>query len=93
MIERETATREQWLAAREDLLKREKEHTRLGDELARQRRELAWVRIEKDSASKPTRNEDPCRGLDGRSQRSIGRLRDATRATRRSSGSDDTMKY
>ena len=35
-------------AAREALLVREKEHTRLGDELARQRRELPWVRVEKD---------------------------------------------
>ena len=41
-------TREAWLAAREQLLEREKEHTRLGDELARQRRELPWVRVEKE---------------------------------------------
>jgi len=41
-------TREQWLAARERLLAREKEHTRLGDELARERRELPWVPVEKD---------------------------------------------
>jgi predicted dithiol-disulfide oxidoreductase (DUF899 family) len=41
-------TREEWLAAREELLKREKEHTRLGDEIARQRRDLPWVRVEKD---------------------------------------------
>ena len=41
-------TREEWLAARDALLAREKEHTRLGDELARQRRELPWVRVEKD---------------------------------------------
>jgi predicted dithiol-disulfide oxidoreductase (DUF899 family) len=41
-------TREEWAAAREELLAREKEHTRLGDELARQRRELPWVRVEKD---------------------------------------------
>ena len=40
--------REEWAAAREELLAREKEHTRLGDELARQRRELPWVRLEKD---------------------------------------------
>jgi quinol monooxygenase YgiN len=32
-------TREEWQAARERLLEREREHTRLGDELARQRRE------------------------------------------------------
>jgi len=42
------ATREEWAAAREELLAREKEHTRLGDELARQRRELPWVRVEKE---------------------------------------------
>jgi predicted dithiol-disulfide oxidoreductase (DUF899 family) len=43
-----SGTREEWLAARERLLVREKEHTRLGDELARQRRELPWVPVEKD---------------------------------------------
>jgi predicted dithiol-disulfide oxidoreductase (DUF899 family) len=42
------ATREDWLAARDDLLAREKEHTRLGDELARRRRELPWVRVGKE---------------------------------------------
>jgi predicted dithiol-disulfide oxidoreductase (DUF899 family) len=41
-------TREEWATAREELLAREKEHTRLGDELARQRRELPWVRVEKE---------------------------------------------
>ena len=41
-------TRDEWLAAREALLAREKEHTRLGDELARQRRDLPWVPVEKD---------------------------------------------
>jgi predicted dithiol-disulfide oxidoreductase (DUF899 family) len=39
--------REEWLAARAALLEREKEHTRMGDELARQRRELPWIRVEK----------------------------------------------
>jgi predicted dithiol-disulfide oxidoreductase (DUF899 family) len=48
MTPERTATREQWLGAREKLLAREKEHTRLGDELARERRELPWVRIEKE---------------------------------------------
>jgi predicted dithiol-disulfide oxidoreductase (DUF899 family) len=41
-------TREEWLAARRELLAAEKEHTRRGDELARQRQELPWVRIDKD---------------------------------------------
>jgi predicted dithiol-disulfide oxidoreductase (DUF899 family) len=42
------ASREEWLAARLDLLKAEKEHTRRGDELARRRQELPWVRIDKN---------------------------------------------
>src|SRR5260370_34179693 len=46
-INHRVGTREEWIAAREALLTREKEHTRLGDELARQRRELPWVRVEK----------------------------------------------
>jgi predicted dithiol-disulfide oxidoreductase (DUF899 family) len=41
-------THEEWLAARRELLAAEKEHTRRGDELARMRRELPWVRVDKD---------------------------------------------
>jgi predicted dithiol-disulfide oxidoreductase (DUF899 family) len=48
MTDHQTGTRAEWLAAREGLLAREKEYTRLGDELARQRRELPWVRVEKE---------------------------------------------
>jgi predicted dithiol-disulfide oxidoreductase (DUF899 family) len=40
-------TRQEWLAARLDLLEAEKELTRRSDELARRRRELPWVRIDK----------------------------------------------
>jgi predicted dithiol-disulfide oxidoreductase (DUF899 family) len=43
-----TGTREEWLEARRRLLDAEKEHTRRGDELARERQELPWVRIDKD---------------------------------------------
>ncbi len=39
-------TREDWVAARADLLAREKELTRRGDELARERRELPWVPVD-----------------------------------------------
>ena len=48
MTEHKIGSREEWQAAREELLRREKEHTRMGDELARQRRELPWVPVEKD---------------------------------------------
>ena len=48
MTNHKVGTREEWLAARKELLAREKEHTRRGDELARERRELPWVRVEKE---------------------------------------------
>ena len=41
-------TRKEWLTARLALLKAEKEHTRRGDELARLRHELPWVRVDKE---------------------------------------------
>ncbi len=43
-----TGTREQWLTARISLLQAEKELTRRSDELAKQRQELPWVRVDKD---------------------------------------------
>ena len=42
-----TGTREEWLAARLDLLAAEKELTRRSDELAQRRQELPWVRVDK----------------------------------------------
>jgi predicted dithiol-disulfide oxidoreductase (DUF899 family) len=42
-----TGTREEWLSARLALLEDEKELTRRGDELARRRLDLPWVRIDK----------------------------------------------
>ncbi len=48
MTDHKTGTRDEWLAARADLLEREKELTRMGDELARQRRELPWVPVDKE---------------------------------------------
>jgi predicted dithiol-disulfide oxidoreductase (DUF899 family) len=47
MTKHMTGTREEWLAARLDLLEAEKELTRRSDELARRRQELPWVRIDK----------------------------------------------
>ena len=42
------ASREEWLKARLDLLKKEKELTRRSDEVAVQRQALPWVRVEKN---------------------------------------------
>ena len=43
-----TATREEWLNARLDLLAAERDLTHRSDELARRRQELPWVRIDKE---------------------------------------------
>ena len=48
MTDHKTGTREQWLAARLELLEAEKALTRRSDELARWRQELPWVRIDKE---------------------------------------------
>jgi predicted dithiol-disulfide oxidoreductase (DUF899 family) len=48
MMNHRTGTRDEWLEARLELLKAEKKLTRLNDDLARQRRELPWVRVDKD---------------------------------------------
>jgi predicted dithiol-disulfide oxidoreductase (DUF899 family) len=48
MTDHITGTRQEWLAARLELLAVEKELTRRSDELARRRQALPWVRIEKE---------------------------------------------
>ncbi|CAM5246727.1 hypothetical protein GCM10010329_53590 [Streptomyces spiroverticillatus] len=48
MTDHKTGTREEWLAARLELLEAEKDLTRRSDELARRRQELPWVRIDKE---------------------------------------------
>ncbi len=69
MTEHRIGTQEEWQAARDELLKEEKELTRRGDELARRRRELPWVAVEKDYRFE---TEDGTKALadlfDGRSQ-------------------------
>lgn len=40
--------REEWLPARAELLEKEKEHTRAREALAERRRELPWVKVEKE---------------------------------------------
>jgi predicted dithiol-disulfide oxidoreductase (DUF899 family) len=47
MLDHKTGTREEWLAARLQLLEAEKDLTRRSDDLARRRQELPWVRIDK----------------------------------------------
>jgi predicted dithiol-disulfide oxidoreductase (DUF899 family) len=69
MPEHRTATREEWAAARAELLQREKELTRMGDELARQRRELPWVPVENEYTLQTAEGARTLTELfDGRSQ-------------------------
>ncbi len=63
MTKHKTGTREQWLVNRLELLKAEKELTRRSDELACKRRELPWVRIEKDYQFETDEGKAPLGGL------------------------------
>jgi predicted dithiol-disulfide oxidoreductase (DUF899 family) len=49
-LEREhnIVSQEEWIAARKELLEKEKESTRLRDELSAERRRLPWVKVEKN---------------------------------------------
>ena len=58
-----------WLTARRDLLKAEKELTRIRDRVARQRLALPWVRVEKEYVFDTPEGPCPLADLfDGRSQ-------------------------
>ncbi len=48
MTTHKTGTREEWLAARLELLEAEKELTRRGDEISQRRQALPWVRVDAD---------------------------------------------
>jgi predicted dithiol-disulfide oxidoreductase (DUF899 family) len=69
MPDHRTATREEWLAARKELLQREKDHSRQGDEIARLRRELPWVPLEREYSFETDEGTKTLAELfDGRSQ-------------------------
>src|SRR3982075_818195 len=69
MPEHKVGTQEEFDAAREELLAEEKELTRRSDELAQKRRELPWVRVEKDYSFETEAGTKSLAELfDGRSQ-------------------------
>jgi predicted dithiol-disulfide oxidoreductase (DUF899 family) len=69
MPEHAVGTQEQWLSARKELLAAEKEHMRQGDELARRRRELPWVPVQKEYTFETDEGSKTLADLfDGRSQ-------------------------
>ncbi|HEX8054731.1 MAG TPA: DUF899 domain-containing protein [Thermoleophilaceae bacterium] len=69
MPEHRVETQEKWQAERDALLAREKELTKLSDELAERRRELPWVAVEEDYSFETTEGTKSLAELfDGRSQ-------------------------
>jgi predicted dithiol-disulfide oxidoreductase (DUF899 family) len=58
-------SREEWLEARRAHLAREKELTRLRDQIARERRELPWVRVEKPYVFESTKGKETLAQLFG----------------------------
>ncbi len=48
MTDYKVVSRDEWLAARRQYLAKEKEFTRLRDQLSRERRELPWVRVDRE---------------------------------------------
>src|SRR5215831_8936322 len=59
----------EWVAARTELLKKEKEFTRLRDELSKKRRELPWEKVEKNYVFEgPNGKESLADLFDGHSQ-------------------------
>ena len=69
MMHNRIVTREDWLGARKAHLANEKEFTRMRDQLSAERRELPWVKIEKQYVFESPRGKETLADLfDGRSQ-------------------------
>lgn len=68
-MQHQTGSREQWLAARKELLAKEKELTRHRDQVNEARRRLPWVKVEKSYVfDAPTGKRTLAELFDGRSQ-------------------------
>lgn len=69
LLDRRIVSREEWLEARRAHLAREKEFTRMRDEMSRERRELPWTRVEKEYAFEGPAGREALGDLfEGRSQ-------------------------
>lgn len=67
--EHKVVSEKQWLAARKKLLAEEKKFSKLRDQLNRKRRDLPWVKIEKEYVFEGPNGEETLSGLfSGRSQ-------------------------
>ena len=68
-MQHQIVSRDEWLAARKELLRKEKEFTRLRDQLSAERRALPWVKVEKNYVfDGPNGKETLADLFDGRSQ-------------------------
>jgi predicted dithiol-disulfide oxidoreductase (DUF899 family) len=69
MPDHQVVSREEWLAAQNDLHKRENEHAERSEELAQQRRELPWMAVDKEYTFDTDQGKKSLAELfDGRSQ-------------------------
>jgi predicted dithiol-disulfide oxidoreductase (DUF899 family) len=69
LIKRKLVSPKEWLGARKKLLVQEKEFTRFRDQLSRQRRELPWVKVEKEYVFEGPNGKETLGDLfEGRSQ-------------------------
>jgi predicted dithiol-disulfide oxidoreductase (DUF899 family) len=69
MPDHKVGTREEWLAARNELLEQENDHAQRSEELMRRRQELPWVPVEKEYTFDTDESEKTLADLfDGRSQ-------------------------
>jgi predicted dithiol-disulfide oxidoreductase (DUF899 family) len=69
MTSHRVGTQEEWQAARDELLKEEKELTRRNDELTKKRQDLPWVPVEKEYTFETDAGTKSLADLfDGRSQ-------------------------
>jgi predicted dithiol-disulfide oxidoreductase (DUF899 family) len=66
MIAHEIVDHDDWLAARQRFLTKEKEFTRLRDELSRERRELPWEHVKKEYAFESDRGRETLGELFGK---------------------------
>src|ERR1700678_1440316 len=67
--EHEVVSPQQWIARRKELLRKEKEFTKLRDDLSQQRRELPWEKVEKHYVFDGPNGKQTLADLfDGRSQ-------------------------
>src|SRR5215207_755593 len=69
MRDHQVVSKAEWLVARQAFLAKEKEFTRLRDQLSQQRRELPWVQIDKEYLFTGPKGKETLSDLfDGRSQ-------------------------